>query len=122
MGVGLLRLEIQRSCQGRQKASVLAKERRFEAQNAPESQTLIVLSRDPDTIILPSGEKATDVTMLLWAFDFSPDGDKIVSGGVSGTIKVWDSGAFWAPNRLSCSETDARLLVWQLRWISRLRR
>ena len=32
---------------------------------------------------------------------FSPDGKQIVSGGDSGMIKVWDSGAFWASNRLS---------------------
>ena len=25
---------------------------------------------------------------------FSPDGTKIVSGGASGTIKVWDAGSF----------------------------
>ena len=38
---------------------------------APASQTLIVLSADPDTIVLPSGEKATDMTQLLCAFVFS---------------------------------------------------
>ena len=58
VGVGLLALELERGCVGRQEQSALAKEGRFVAQNAPESQTLIVLS--PDTIVLPSGEKATD--------------------------------------------------------------
>ncbi len=43
----------------------------MEARGAPESQTLIVLSCDPDTILVPSGENATDVTQLLWAFVFS---------------------------------------------------
>jgi hypothetical protein len=38
---------------------------------APESQTLIVLSCDPDTILVPSGENATDKMLLLWAFVFS---------------------------------------------------
>jgi hypothetical protein len=38
---------------------------------APESQTLIVSSADPDTILVPSGENATDVMVLLWAFIFS---------------------------------------------------
>jgi len=35
------------------------------------SQTLIVWSLDPDTILVPSGENATDVTTPLWAFVFS---------------------------------------------------
>jgi hypothetical protein len=49
------------------------------ARNARESQTLIVLSRDPDTILVPSGENATDLILPsptdlilpLWAFVFS---------------------------------------------------
>ena len=52
-------------------ASVLAKEGRFEGSDAPKSQTLIVLSRDPDTILVPSGENVTDVIRRLWAFVFS---------------------------------------------------
>ncbi len=43
----------------------------FEGSGAPEFQTLIVLSNDPDTILVPSGENATDVMVLLWAFVFS---------------------------------------------------
>ncbi len=52
----------------------------FEGFGAPESQTLIVLSCDTDTILVPSGENATDVTLFLWAFVFllsnpsAPDG------------------------------------------------
>ena len=42
VGVGLLSHEIQGTCQRSEEASLLAKERRFEAQNAPASQTLIV--------------------------------------------------------------------------------
>jgi hypothetical protein len=49
----------------------LAKEGRFEGSSAPASQTLIVRSRDPDTILVPSGEKATEKTGVLWAFVFS---------------------------------------------------
>ncbi len=41
------------------------------ALGAPESQTLIVLSSDPDTILVPSGENATELTTSLWAFVFS---------------------------------------------------
>ena len=36
-----------------------------------ESQTLIVLSADPETIDDPSGEKATELTQLLCALAFS---------------------------------------------------
>ena len=44
---------------------------RFEGKRAPESQTLIVLSSDPDTILVPSGENATELTSPLWALIFS---------------------------------------------------
>ena len=71
MGVGLLSQEIQRSCEGSQESSVLGYEGRFEAQNAPESQTLIVLSFDPDTILVPSGENAAERMKSLWALVFS---------------------------------------------------
>ena len=33
----------------------------------------------------------------------SPDGQTTVSGSRDGTIKVWDSGAFWASTRLSAA-------------------
>jgi hypothetical protein len=37
----------------------------------PASQTLIVLSWEPDTMVAPSGEKATEVTGWLCALCFS---------------------------------------------------
>ena len=43
----------------------------FEDSGAPEFQTLIVLSRDPETILVPSGENATELMQWLWAFVFS---------------------------------------------------
>ncbi len=43
----------------------------FEGKSAPKSQTLIVLSCDPDTILVPSGENATELMPSLWAFVFS---------------------------------------------------
>ena len=49
----------------------MAKAGRFEGSSAPKSQTLIVLSFDPDTILVPSGENATDEMKWLWAFVFS---------------------------------------------------
>ena len=39
--------------------------------DTPASQTLIVLSFEPDTMVDPSGEKATDITMPLCALCFS---------------------------------------------------
>ena len=39
--------------------------------DALASHTLSVLSREPDTIVLPSGEKATDITQWLCALCFS---------------------------------------------------
>ena len=45
------------------------------ARGAPKSQILIVLSFDTDTILLPSGENATEVRsslwITLWTFVFS---------------------------------------------------
>ena len=41
------------------------------ASGAPDSQTLIVPSSDPDTILVPSGENATDPMVSLWAVVFS---------------------------------------------------
>jgi len=57
----------------------LAKEGRFEAKGAPQSQTLIVLLLDPrhllldpETSLVPSGEKATElIDEPLWALVFS---------------------------------------------------
>ena len=67
MGVGLFALQLECGCKGGEERSVLAKERRFGASSAPESQTLIVLSFDPDTILVPSGENATERIQSLWA-------------------------------------------------------
>ena len=53
---------------------------------------------------------------------FSPDGTKIVSGGYSGTIKVWDAGVLAAQNRPSLAKSDASCLPTQPCWISRRRR
>jgi hypothetical protein len=69
--VQLLAQQLQFACQTSQQSSVLAKEGRFEGSVAPASQTLIVLSADPDTILVPSGENSTDMTQWLWALVFS---------------------------------------------------
>ena len=64
---------------------------------------------------------STDAGSAVLSVAFDRKGRKVVSGLQSGTIKVWDSGAFWASNRPSLPKSDACWLVWQLRWISRLR-
>ncbi len=46
---------------------------------APESQTLIVPSSDPDTIFVPSGENATDLTTKLWALVFSHNSSSLAA-------------------------------------------
>ena len=56
-------------------------------QNAPVSQTLIVLSQEPDTIVLPSnGLKATELIPALCAFSFVALSSRVPAekaGGVS---------------------------------------
>jgi hypothetical protein len=71
VGVGLLAQRLQFACQTSQHSSDSAKKGRFRARGTPKSQTLIVLSSDPDTILVPSGENATDLIQLLCAFVFS---------------------------------------------------
>ena len=68
VGVLLLALQLECTCQASHQASVLAKKERFGAKITPESQTLIVWSREPETIVFPSGLNATLMTQLLWAF------------------------------------------------------
>ena len=51
--------------------SVERRYKRFRTQRSPEFQTLRVLSSDPETIVFPSGEKATELISPLWAFVFS---------------------------------------------------
>jgi WD40 repeat protein len=47
---------------------------------------------------------------------FSPDGSKIVSGGITDkTIKVWETGEPEPSKGPSCSQSDAFGLVWQAR-------
>ena len=49
-------------------------------------------------------EKANAHSDGIYSVDFSPDGSKIVSGSSDETIKVWDSGAFWAKITYLCPE------------------
>ena len=68
----LLCLELQGCCRKHESSQGLGlRVREGVDANTPASQTLIVLSHEPDTMVLPSGEKATEVTMLLCALCFS---------------------------------------------------
>jgi hypothetical protein len=70
--IDLLTQQLQVACQTSQQASVLAKRRGdFEGSSLPESQTLNVLSYDPDTILVPSEENATDEIQSLCVSVFS---------------------------------------------------
>jgi len=61
-------------------------------------------------------EKPNAHSLNINSVAFSPDGTKIVSGSGDKTIKVWDSGAPRAQNRLSMAKPDACWLVWQANW------
>ena len=50
---------------------------------------------DAATLAL-KGEKKNAHSDFIRTVNYSPDGTKIVSGGDDKTLKVWDSGAFWA--------------------------
>ena len=56
----------------------------FGPKNAPESQTLMLLSQDPDTIVFPSGAKATEAIGSLCALLFSL---------FSSSVAAWEGGA-----------------------------
>ena len=51
--------------------SVERRYKRVRIQRSPEFHTLRVLSTEPETMVFPSGEKATERISLLWAFVFS---------------------------------------------------
>ena len=62
--------------------------------NGHSPQALIVLSSDPDTIFVPSGEKATDLIQSLWALVFSATKARDeASARKQGSVK-WQLGAW----------------------------
>jgi hypothetical protein len=66
------------------------------ARGAPKSQILIVLSADPDTILVPSGENATELRsalwITLWTFVFSLNSP-------SASARQASRGQFWPRRR-----------------------
>ena len=93
MGVRLLAQLHHRACQTSQQASVLSKEKLFEGKSAPESQILIVWSHDPDTILVPSGENATDVIGWLWALVFSLNSSSLPARQARKRVSFGQGGA-----------------------------
>ena len=101
----------------------------------PKSRTLIVWSSDPDTILVPSGENATDVTLLLWALVFSLSSSSLPARQAS-RRQFWprrgDFEGFGTPESQTLivlsndpdtilvpsgeNATDTCWLVWQARW------
>ena len=85
----------------------MAKEGRFEGSGAPKSQTLIVLSADPDTILVPSGENAADMMKLLWAFVFSATqlmSIAIILRTRGVCIEIWQHMEIWDQNAAPSSK------------------
>ena len=66
----LLCLELQGRCHKHRSSQVWTKGWRVSVLT-PASQTLSVLSHEPETMVLPSGEKATERTQPMCAFFFS---------------------------------------------------
>ena len=59
---------------------------------APEFQTLRVLSLEPETIVFPSGEKATELIARLCAFVFSLESSSVAVQYAEGRQYTQESG------------------------------
>ena len=68
------------------------RDERFRIQRSPEFQTLRVLSSEPETIVFPSGEKATERIQLLWALLFSVTSSSVAAMGRASQLKEDTSG------------------------------
>jgi hypothetical protein len=78
----------------------------FEGSGAPDSQTLIVLSPDPDTILVPSGENATDMITPLCAFVSSLNSSKL-------SVRQASRRQFWPSRRdfEGCGAPESQILI-----------
>ena len=78
----------------------------MEGSGAPTSQTLTVPSRDPDKIVTPFGEKATDMTQSLWALVLSLN-SSIVPARKANQRQFWPRRGDWrAPWRTKIADFD----------------
>ena len=82
----------------------MVKERRFGGVGGLPSQTLIVSSSDPDTILLPSGEKWTVRIQLLWALVFSVLRSSVAAKQAS-RCQLWPRRGDLGPNFAPASQT-----------------
>ena len=57
----------------------------------PRSPLTPIFAPSTATLELKTSKENADPS-VIGSVQFSPDGSKIVSGGFSGTIKVWDAG------------------------------
>ena len=64
----------------------------WQLRKASAPQTLRVWSWEPETIVFPSGEKATEVIQLLWAFAFSVTSSSVAASGQGESASKRTSG------------------------------
>ena len=76
----------------------------------PASQTLIVLSLEPDTMVLPSGEKATDQMVPLCALCFSALSSRDAAAS-TGAVRFELKGLRMCQCRHACTPDFDRLVV-----------
>ena len=72
--------------------SVERRYKRVRIQRSPEFQTLRVLSLEPETIVFPSGEKATELIARLCAFVFSLESSSVAVQYAEGRQYTQESG------------------------------
>ena len=66
--------------------------------NVPASHTLIVMSNDPDTILVPSGENAIELMLPLWALALSIFSSSVAAWeGRNGQIPQKKARIKWGP-------------------------
>ena len=68
------------------------RDEQFRIQRSPEFQTLRVLSLEPETIVFPSGEKATELIARLYAFVFSLESSSVAVQYAEGGQYTQESG------------------------------
>ena len=60
--------------------------------DTPASQTLIALSAEPETIVLPSGEKATELMPWLWVLSLLALSSSVAATHAEKASALWGLG------------------------------